>query len=436
MPSLDCEETGGLLDLLLSPSGSSPLYNVLVPRPQASPTREDRTIQMSNYCLQHGIHQDTITQLQQAGFRSLSLLALLQSSDLNRLLPQISSTQYRLITSCLLTLDPGPPYQVAVGVQRFLKFKSQLQTDEYKPQVNTKTEGTNTACLEVAADNDMIAALKLVDNARKILECPVCYLPCPPPRIWQCHNGHLTCSTCHEQTPLCPLCRTSFSSVRPLAAERLAAHLPLPCKNQAHGCTVSLPWKDRLTHETSCRHSMGFCPILSCPEQLPVANITHHLTSKHHWSKDFIHHKLSQESPSFLSSISTTTYLHSLQDQQNWWWGPQCVSFNSNLFFLLISRKVEAPSTKGQFFFWLWIAGNKSDAAKYRYSITVGGSAGGSIEEVRYTGEPVPLEDGPETVRDEQICLLLTDGAVRRMLKSGERLHYGIEIKQVEEEQD
>lgn len=84
----------------------------------------------------------------------------------------------------------------------------------------------------------------------------------------------------------------------------------------------------------------------------------------------------------------------------------------------------------------MWIAGNKADAASFRYSITVGGSAGGSVEEVRYSGEPVPLEDGPETVRDEQICLLLTDGAVRRMLKSGERLHYCIEIKQVAEDQD
>ena len=36
------------------------------------------------------------------------------------------------------------------------------------------------------------AALKLVESSKKILECPVCYLTCLPPRIWQ-----VTCSLCN-----------------------------------------------------------------------------------------------------------------------------------------------------------------------------------------------------------------------------------------------
>ena len=60
---------------------------------------------------------------------------------------------------------------------------------------------------------------------------------------------------------------------------------------------------------------------------LPLTSILPHLTSTHGWSEDFIHHKLNQDSPSFSSSISTTTYLHTLQDQQNWWWGPQCIRY-------------------------------------------------------------------------------------------------------------
>ena len=47
------------------------------------------------------------------------------------------------------------------------------------------TVATNTSSPAVTPDSEMTAALKLVDGARKILECPVCYLPCPPPRIWQ-----------------------------------------------------------------------------------------------------------------------------------------------------------------------------------------------------------------------------------------------------------
>ena len=34
-------------------------------------------------------------------------------------------------------------------------------------------------------NNEIEAAIKLVEDSRKILECPVCYLTCLPPRIWQ-----------------------------------------------------------------------------------------------------------------------------------------------------------------------------------------------------------------------------------------------------------
>ena len=47
---------------------------------------------------------------------------------------------------------------------------------------------------------------------------------------FQCNNGHLTCNSCHAHTRLCPLCRTNFTNVRPLAAERLAAQVPTPCR--------------------------------------------------------------------------------------------------------------------------------------------------------------------------------------------------------------
>ena len=261
------------------------------------------------------------------------------------------------------------------------------------------------------------AALEVVEATRKVLECPVCYLTCPPPRIWQCNNGHLTCHSCHSQTRVCPLCRTTFSSVRPLAAERLAAQLPGHCKNQGQGCEVSLPWAERLQHEAACPLSLGHCPVLSCPSLLPLTNILQHLTSTHGWSEDFIHHKLNPSSPSFSSSISTTTYLHTLQDQQNWWWGPQCISFDEELFFLLISRKVEQPGERerGYFNFWVWLAGNSSSTENYRYTISI--KAGSRTEEISYSARPVSLEVGLDCVREEQLSLLLADGAVKRLVR-------------------
>jgi len=429
MTTLGFEYTSNLVDLLLSPHGSDPLHRSLVPQQPSQISTQERRQELRNHCVLYGLNQDTMGLLSNAGINSVCLLSLLIPKDLSRLLPSISSQQKRLLEICISRLDPRPPYQMTVGLRRLLSspLKNYLLSSSNANVVEKKNVVVDN---EENPDSENIkAALKLVENTRKILECPVCYLACPPPRIWQCNNGHLTCHLCHSHTRVCPLCRTQFSTVRPLAAERLAAQLPSPCKNQQYGCPATLPWADKLEHEAVCGHAVGHCPVLSCTTMVPVNTIVEHLTVTHKWSEDFIHHKLDELNTCFSSSISTTTYLHSLQDQQNWWWGPQCISFDNKLFFLLISRRVEHLGDRGYFNFWVWLAGNKAGAAKYRYSITVGGPRSGRGEEVRYSSEPVPLEVGLETVREEQISLLLSDGAIRRMIKNGERLHYNISIE-------
>ena len=39
------------------------------------------------------------------------------------------------------------------------------------------------------------------------------------------------------------------------------------------------------------------------------------------------------------------------------------------------------------------------------------------------------IQVGLETVREEQLSLLLSDGAVRRLIRGGDRLHYKVEIE-------
>ena len=68
---------------------------------------------------------------------------------------------------------------------------------------------------------------------------------------------------------------------------------------------------------------------------------------------------------------------------------------------------------RGYFNFWVWVAGNESVAATYRYKITVLGDG----EEVSYMAAPVCLEVGLDTVREDQTSLLLSDGAVRRLIR-------------------
>ena len=55
-------------------------------------------------------------------------------------------------------------------------------------------------------------------------------------------------------------------------------------------------------------------------------------------------------------------------------------------------------------------------------------------EEVRYCSHPVPLEIGLETIRDEQISLLLSDSAIRRMIRNGERIHYNVSFEVLQQE--
>ena len=49
----------------------------------------------------------------------------------------------------------------------------------------------------------------------------------------------------------------------------------------------------------------------------------------------------------------------------------------------------------------------------FRYRITVEGAG----EEVSYAAAPVSLEVGLDTVREDQLSLLLSDGAVRRLIR-------------------
>jgi len=433
MTTLGFEYTSNLVDLLMSPCGSDPLHRSLVPQQSQYSSAQERHQELVDHCVSYGLNMETLGILSRAGVKSVCLLSLLLPSDVSRLLPALTSHQKRLLLICISRLDPRPPYQMTVGLRRLLSspIKTYVGTN-FDNQEHKKVYSNDENDEESNAESeDLKSALTFLENSRKILECPVCYLPCPPTRIWQCNNGHLTCDLCHAHTRVCPLCRTQFSNVRPLAAERLAAQLPTPCKNQPYGCLSNFPWAEKQEHEAVCNHAVGHCPVLSCTTMVPISTIMEHLTLTHRWNEDFIHHKLDEENSCFSSSISTTTYLHSLQDQQNWWWGPQCISFDKKLFFLLISRRVEHLGDRGYFNFWVWVAGNKAGAAKYRYSITVGGSCSGKGEEVKYSSEPVPLEVGLEAVREEQISLLLSDGAIRRMIKNGERLHYNISIEHV-----
>ena len=179
---LGFDYTSNLVDLLLSPHGSSPLYQSLVPRQYQDQSVQDRMAELECHLVSHGLNQDSMRMLTETGVRSLSLLALLRPRDIQRLLPAMTPQQRRFLDVSLARLDPRPPYQVTAGLKRFLAHSPAepgvTEEVEEKPSAEEQKEQEHKG-------DEVDAALKLVENSKKILECPVCYLTCLPPRIWQ-----------------------------------------------------------------------------------------------------------------------------------------------------------------------------------------------------------------------------------------------------------
>ncbi|XP_059048344.1 uncharacterized protein LOC131843673 [Achroia grisella] len=113
----------------------------------------------------------------------------------------------------------------------------------------------------------------------RLLECPVCmdWMEAP---IAQCRRGHLICTRCRERLTFCPVCRTTFSSVRNRAMEGVADLLRYPCR---HGCGREVRIRRRARHEASCPARKYACPASLCAARapLPHGELAHHFQNKH-----------------------------------------------------------------------------------------------------------------------------------------------------------
>ena len=188
---LGFDYTSNLVDLLLSPQGSSPLYQSLVPRQYEDQSVQDRREELERHLVSHGINHDTMRMLLEAGMRSQSLLALLSPRIISRLFPLMIPQQRRLLEISIARLDPRPPYQITAGLKSFLaaKLKPNVSVADQIP-----SEEKESKAEEPSRDkkDEIEVALMLVESSTKILECPVCYQTCLPPRIWQVIEDPLT----------------------------------------------------------------------------------------------------------------------------------------------------------------------------------------------------------------------------------------------------
>ena len=182
---LGFDYTSNLVDLLLSPHGSSPLYQSLVPREYQDQSVQDRCEELEGHLVSHGLNQDTMRSLLEAGVRSLNLLALLSPGNIRRLFPAMTQQQRRLLEVSIARLDPRPPYQITAGLKRFLAAPVENRVPQEVADSSSEEKEEEIKSVQPDKQDEVEAALKLVESSKKILECPVCYLTCLPPRIWQ-----------------------------------------------------------------------------------------------------------------------------------------------------------------------------------------------------------------------------------------------------------
>ncbi|VAH55466.1 unnamed protein product [Triticum turgidum subsp. durum] len=102
-----------------------------------------------------------------------------------------------------------------------------------------------------------------VNLDHKLLECSACCSPLAPP-LFQCTNGHITCSECRTNAEYsCSLCAEP-ANTRCDIMERVLGGMTAPCSFREFGCSATIPFTKKLTHEESCVHAPCHCPIPYC----------------------------------------------------------------------------------------------------------------------------------------------------------------------------
>lgn len=101
---------------------------------------------------------------------------------------------------------------------------------------------------------------------------------------FQCHAGHLVCSSCRPKLTCCPTCRGQLGgNIRNLAMEKVASTVMFPCRYQSSGCGLSLLHTEKTDHEETCEFRPYSCPCpgASCKWQGSLEQVMAHLMQAH-----------------------------------------------------------------------------------------------------------------------------------------------------------
>jgi hypothetical protein len=272
---------------------------------------------------------------------------------------------------------------------------------------------------QLAARTASEAALRaehedLVSRLVAKVECPVCFeLPKEVP-VSVCPNGHVICRSCRRES--CPTCRARMGPGTSLLAVTVIESVPHRCQFELAGCPAQLGLQELRGHQARCRFRPVRCPNFSCTEQLPLAALAGHTL------RGCVHNSLFYNSP--LSNNYNYIIPANQQDQfdrrRNSTWRPDGLTYDGNNFFLKITRK----GKKGNWYFYVQMAGGEEEGAAYTATIFVHRTGAGldSRNSHRFIGEVCPIDlSSVEAAAEAGCCQILTDAQMRKVFTEGER---------------
>ena len=265
------------------------------------------------------------------------------------------------------------------------------------------------ASLENIELDDTFVSLRDIHDA---LECVICLDVSKRHSVdpvYQCENGHILCRICRQKVVDCPICRVPLGTSRNLAVEKVLSICPRSCEFREHGCTLKLNKEAADSHRKICKYKPLRCLNAICSDLIPMAHLVKHM-------KDV--HNVFQTEHFSIHYDNMETYI-----QTKIQFNPAYFIFDGVDFFTFLWREFRS---RNRWTFWLYMVGDPQECKKYKYTVQI--SSVEYNDELKYSGQPVPVDVNTDQVIKGNRCLTIDDSAIERFC-SKDRLNIIYDIQ-------
>jgi hypothetical protein len=185
-------------------------------------------------------------------------------------------------------------------------------------------------------------------------------------------------------------------------AEKMLEKCPKPCTFDIYGCDVRLTEEPLKAHEELCTFKPVQCPVNGCEALVPINQMIKHIDDMNDL------HKCVYDD----QAKTTHDFDHIddfVQKQGREQFMPLRMSFDDHHFLCMFWR---ASGPEGHWHVWMYVVGDPNESKNYIYTLKLANH--GLDEEIRYTGQTVPLQMGRDDVINIRRCLIFDDETAKR----------------------